>query len=159
MTQDAALTALCALTATLSGVAVVRVGRRDEPRPSTPHLSVAMVADRAIGWSTITGTASTQRRQLRVQIDAYGYDACTAHLRLLSLLASTDPRVPASGLAIQGIADASDITGIIGSGHEPRRTAEVIAAYDLTLTSAQSGPEATSIDLDVDDIPTISIGV
>lgn len=156
MTQDAALTALCALTATLSGVAAVQVAERDPGRPAAAHITVRVVTDTALGWTVIAGTSASQRRRLRAQIDAYGATACTGLLRLASLLQSQDPRVMASGLALQGVNDVSNTTAILATGHEPRRTIEVLAAYDLTLADAQGPTPATAIDLDVDDLPTLT---
>lgn len=168
MTQDAALVALTDLVAALSGFTAsgqVLISEDGAPRGDTPHITTTVVSDVTLGWTVIDGTDAEERRQMRVQVDAWGGTACTALLRAASLLRSPDPRNTASGVAIQRVDPVRRTTVEVAGRWEQRRTVEVWAGYILTTADAQSPSEVTRVIVDTQsadgtlDTGTIAVDV
>lgn len=153
MSYAAALETLRDLVVALSGVSdsLVLLAYGDLGRPASPHMTLTLVTDRAVGWAQRTALNTTgQERQARLQIDAYGASAVDALRKTATLLQSGDARIlAATGIAIQGVGDVRDTTAIWMTKYEARATLEVLMGYAVSYTATDPAT-ATSIGLTVE---------
>ncbi len=149
MSYAVALEALRDLVVSLSGVAdtLVLLAYGDLGRPSSPHMTIQEVADLDVGWAQRTALDTVgQERQARLQIDAYGASAVDALRKTATLLRSSDARILATSMAIQGVGNVRNTTAIWMTKYEPRATLEVLMGYAVSYT-ASDPTTATSIGL------------
>lgn len=155
MSYPDALEVLRALVRDLSGLSdgLVLLAYEDFGRPAAAHMTIQEVTDQDVGWAQRTAEdVTSQQRQARLQIDAYGAAAVAALRKTATLLRSGDARVlaaSAAGAAIQGVGSLRNTTAIWMTKYERRATLEVLMGYAVVYAS-EDPATATSIGLVVD---------
>ena len=159
MTQAQALQALRVLVVALSGVsdALVLLAYAEMGRPSAAHLLLRIITDTATGYGQLAGTTVTQRRQLRVQIDAFGASAVAALPRVAALLQSIDARIIAATVAVHAVGDVRDTTSIMHAAWEPRATLDVTVGYEAVHTSTSPSLPVSKITVDLADAGVVIV--